>query len=153
MDRDDAPAPPEEPAEHLRFAAYLGRLERVADADEADLISEVLADPDQAMARSAVVRHLDRRAGELYPGPGYEGWAASVAAATVRSPFLTGRLAEWSLFRAVALGLPWRREALLDASDWLQLRAAEAGNGDAVRILAECGRTRRIRNTARANGR
>ncbi|MFF4060778.1 hypothetical protein ACFYZ8_26385 [Streptomyces sp. NPDC001668] len=30
----------EEPAEHLRFAAYLSALEQVTNADEADMVSE-----------------------------------------------------------------------------------------------------------------
>ncbi|MDH6539915.1 hypothetical protein [Streptomyces sp. SPB4] len=145
--------PQDEPAEHLRFRAYLSALEHVTDADEAGLVSEVLNDPDQTMARSAVLRHLDRRATELHPGPAYEPWAASMAQATVRHAFLTRRLQEWSLFRAITLGQPWRPDTLLDSSDWLQLKAAASSNTEAVKTLAERGRTKRIRNTARTNPR
>ncbi|MEU9399666.1 hypothetical protein [Streptomyces sp. NPDC048242] len=35
------------PDEHARFAAYLDKLRRVADADEADLVGRILADPDR----------------------------------------------------------------------------------------------------------
>ncbi|MFI2078104.1 hypothetical protein [Streptomyces triculaminicus] len=116
--------PQEKPAEHRRFAVHLNELEQVGEADETDLVEKVLADPDRTMAQSAVLRHLDRRAADLHPAPAYETWAESMAQATSRYPLLARRLREWSLFRAVALGLPWHPDALLDASDWLQLRAA-----------------------------
>ncbi|MEV8533159.1 hypothetical protein [Streptomyces sp. NPDC051211] len=143
--------PQDEPAEHLRFRAYLSALEHVTDADEAGLVSEVLNDPDQAMAQSAVLRHLDRRATELHSGPAYEPWAASMARVTARYAFLTRRLQDWSLFRAITLRRPCRPGTLLESSDWLQLKAAASSNTEAVGILAERGRTKRIRNTARTN--
>lgn len=65
----DGPVPPEdttqEPAEHVRFAAYLVELEQVTDADEIELVGRVLADPDRVMAEAAVVRRLGRRGAEL----------------------------------------------------------------------------------------
>ncbi|MEU1513295.1 hypothetical protein ABZ490_14235 [Streptomyces sp. NPDC005811] len=137
------------PDEHVRFAAYLDKLGRVADADEPDLVSRVLTDPDRTMARSAVLRHLDRRAAGLCPGSAYEGWAQAMTQATMDDPFLTQRLREWSLFRAITLELPWQPEELLTSSNWLQLKTAAAANTEAIAILAEAGRTKRIRNTAR----
>jgi hypothetical protein len=140
-----------EPAEHVRFRAFLSALEQVADIDEVRLVGEVLTDPDQTMAQSAVLRHLDRRATNLYPGAAFEPWAVAMAQATARYPLLTRRLQDWSFFRAIALRQPWSPGALLDSSDWLQLRAAATSNTDALEILAERGRTKRTRNTARAN--
>ncbi|MFJ4281960.1 hypothetical protein [Streptomyces massasporeus] len=137
------------PAEHARYAAHLAELERVPDADEAGLVAGVLADPDPVMARAAVVRHLDRRAAQLYPEPVWEEWAEAMARVVTGHPFLALRLEEWSLFRAVALGLPWRPDDLLAASDRLQLKAADGTTPEALRLLAESGRTKRIRNTAR----
>jgi hypothetical protein len=142
---------PEEPTEHLRFSAYLSRLEQVTEADEAELIIEVLSDPDQTMAQSAALRHLDRRAAELHRRPAYEAWAEKIARATTRSPFLTQRLREWSLFRAVTLEQAWSPDALLASSNWLQLKTAESSNTATLEILADSGRTKRIRNTARTN--
>ncbi|CAL9568538.1 hypothetical protein SUDANB176_04791 [Streptomyces sp. enrichment culture] len=98
MNRHDAPC--EEPAEHLRFAARLNELQQVADRDEAALVGSVLTDPDRTMARSAVLRHLDRRADALHLGPAYDRWEESMVQATAGHPFLTARLREWSLFRA-----------------------------------------------------
>ncbi|MFF0559977.1 hypothetical protein [Streptomyces sp. NPDC004266] len=138
------------PDEHVRFAAYLDELRQVADADEADLVRRVLTDPDPTMARSAVLRHLDRRAAVLYPGPAYEGWAQAMTRATTGHPFPAQRLREWSLFRAVTLELPWQPDDLLASSDRLQLMAAAGTNTEAIGILAEAGRTKRIRNAAKA---
>ncbi|MFD8735923.1 hypothetical protein ACFV06_13525 [Streptomyces sp. NPDC059618] len=137
------------PDEHVRFTAYLGKLGHVADADEVDLVSHVLTDPDQAMARSVVLRHLDRRAAGLYPGPAYEKWAQTMTQATIDHPFLVQRLREWSLFRAITLELPWQSENLLASSNWLQLKTAAGTNAEAIETLAEAGRTKRIRNAAR----
>ncbi|MEU1180836.1 hypothetical protein ABZ464_24920 [Streptomyces sp. NPDC005820] len=137
------------PDEHVRFAAYLDKLGHVADANELDLVSRVLTDPDQTMARSAVLRHLDRRAAGLYPGPAYEGWAQAMTRATIDRPFLAQRLREWSLFRAITLKLRRQPEDLLASSNWLQLKTAAGANTGAIEILAEAGRTKRIRNTAR----
>ena len=137
------------PDEHVRFAAYLDKLGHVADANELDLVSRVLTDPDQTMAQSAVLRHLDRRAAGLYPGPAYEGWAQAMTQATIDHPFLAQRLREWSLFRAITLKLPWQPDDLLASSNWLQLKSAAGTNTEAIEILAEAGRAKRIRNTAR----
>ncbi|MGW1011933.1 hypothetical protein ACWD4X_18115 [Streptomyces termitum] len=134
--------------EHGRFAAYLDKLQHVATADEVDLVSRVLSDPDQTMARSAVLRHLDRRAADLHLGPAYEEWARAMTGATTGHPFLAQRLREWSLLRAVTLELPWRPDDLLASSNWLQLRTAAGTNTEAIEVLAESGRTKRIRNTA-----
>ncbi|WP_030849578.1 hypothetical protein [Streptomyces sp. NRRL S-475] len=137
------------PAEHARFAACLVELEHVTDADESALVGRVLADPDPVMARAAVVRHLDRRAARLWCEPGWEEWAGAMARSVIGHPFLVRRLQEWSLFRVVALRLPWHRDDLLGASDWLQLKAAGGANPEALQVLAESGRTKRIRNAAR----
>ncbi|MET9673247.1 hypothetical protein ABZY68_09150 [Streptomyces sp. NPDC006482] len=109
----------------------------------------MLTDPDQTMAQSAVLRHLDRRAAGLCPGPAYEGWAQAMTQATIDHPFLAQRLREWSLFRAITLRLPWQPEDLLASSNWLQLKTAAGTNTEAIEILAEAGRTKRIRSTAR----
>ncbi|WP_445521219.1 hypothetical protein [Streptomyces sp. NEAU-174] len=139
------------PDEHVRFAAHLEHLQQAADADEVDLVSRVLTDPDQTMAQSAVLRHLDRRAADLHPGPAYEEWAQAMTQATIDHPFLTQRLREWSLFRAVTLELPWPPDDLLASSNWLQLKTSATTNTEANKILAEGGRTKRIRNTAKTS--
>ncbi|MGC0418613.1 hypothetical protein [Embleya sp. AB8] len=149
MNHDDPTQ--EEPAEHLRFWDYLRELEQVAEADEVGLVAEVLTDPVQEMAQSAVLRHLDRRAADLHPEPAYEPWVEKMTQATTRYPRLTRRLHDWSFFRAITLRQPWSPDALHDSSDWLQLKTASASNTTALELLAEAGRTNRIRNTAKTS--
>ncbi|MFF7895275.1 hypothetical protein ACFZDI_25960 [Streptomyces sp. NPDC007907] len=72
-----------EPAEHARFAGYLDQLRQVSEKDETGLVIRVLTDPDHTMARSAVLRHLDRRAAELCRGSGWEAWARGMSRAVV----------------------------------------------------------------------
>ncbi|MFB8036546.1 hypothetical protein ACFC5Z_27110 [Streptomyces sp. NPDC056004] len=140
----------DEPPEHLRFAAYLQALAQVRYQEERSLMTEVLTDPDPAMAQSAVVRHLDRRATDLLKSPEYATWAQAMVKVLEPHPFLVQRLHEWSLFRAVALAQPWLPGALTDSSDWLQRKIVESlDTSDALAVLAETGRTRRVRNTAR----
>ncbi|MFJ4539267.1 hypothetical protein ACIP39_25380 [Streptomyces tibetensis] len=139
----------QEAPEHARFTACLAELEQVTDADESEVVARVLADPDPVMAGAAVVRHLDRRAEELCREPVWEEWAEAMARVVGDRPFLVRRLREWALFRAVDLGLSWDQDDLIASSDWLQLRTAAGANPEALAVLAERGRTKRIRRTAR----
>ncbi|AVH54600.1 MULTISPECIES: hypothetical protein [Streptomyces] len=141
----------EEPAEHRRFARYLQALEAVAEADEADLVAAVLRDQDATMADSAVGRHLDRRAADLLTDPRFTAWAQTMTEVITDRDFLTLRLREWTLLRTIALGNPWTAEELTGATDWFQRTAATTQivtSPKALRLLAECGRTSRIRNAA-----
>jgi hypothetical protein len=98
-----------------------------------------------------VLTHLDRRARTLIQGPDYMPWAQAMANCVASRPFLLQRLHEWSLFRAITLGRPWSPDALTGASNWLQLKIAESpGTTEAAVILAQAGRTKRIRNAATA---
>lgn len=142
----------DEPAEHARFAAYTAQLERSTPAEEPALVRRVLTDPDRTMAVSAVTRHLDRRAAATHATPDYTEWAQSMAAATAGHAFLADRLREWTLIRDVCLNHPWDSEDLTrSSSDWLQLKLAEAPATPvpALTLLAEQGRTKRIRHLAR----
>ncbi|WP_406404783.1 hypothetical protein OH805_37005 [Streptomyces sp. NBC_00879] len=140
----------EEPAEHRRFAHYLEALEVVAEGDEADLVAAVLRDQDATMADSAVGRHLDRRAAGLLSDPRFTAWAQTLSEVIADRDFLARRLHEWTLLRAIALGKPWAAEELTSASDWFQRTATTliVTSPEALRLLAERGRTRRVRHAA-----
>lgn len=141
----------EEPAEHRRFARYLQALKAVAKADEVALVAVVLRDQDTAMADSAVGRHLDRRASDLLTDAKFTAWAQTLIEVIADRDFLTLRLREWTLLRTIALGEPWTAEELTGATDWFQHIAATtqiAPSPEALRLLAERGRTRRVRNAA-----
>ncbi|MFI0443869.1 hypothetical protein [Actinomadura sp. 6N118] len=141
----------QEPAEHLRFARYVQALEEVTEAEEADLVAAVLRDQDATMADSAVGRHLDRRATQLLTDQTFTSWAQTMAKVIAERDFLTRRLHEWGLLRLIVLGKPWAAEELTGATDWFQRTTVTAQivtDPDALRLLAEHGRTRRIRNAA-----
>ncbi|WP_377273086.1 hypothetical protein [Peterkaempfera sp. SMS 1(5)a] len=140
----------DETDEHQRFAVYLRAFDQVSEDEEFALVARVLEDPDAAMGGSAVLRHLDRRAESLLLVEDRMAWMQAMAEVVAARPFLVERLHEWSLFRAVTLGQPWSQDALVAASNWLQLKIAEGPcPGEAAVILAEAGRTKRIRNAAR----
>ncbi|MFD0343622.1 hypothetical protein ACFVH0_33925 [Streptomyces sp. NPDC127117] len=141
----------EEPAEHRRFARYLTALETVAETDEAKLVAAVLRDEDATMAQSAIVRHIDHRAARLLADPRFTAWAHTLTGVIAERDFLTRRLQEWILLRAITLGETWAPEELTTASDWCQHTAATgqaATSPEALILLAEHGRTRRVRNAA-----
>ncbi|GGR67383.1 hypothetical protein GCM10010269_02690 [Streptomyces humidus] len=170
---DDRPPPARgEPPEHARFAAYLEALARVPAAEETSLVRRVLTDEDATMARSAVVRHLDRTATEfpratVADDESWQAWTKvmkeAVEEAVGEDAFLTTRLSEWTLLRALtAPSGPRARTpptaapvtatvaALGTASDWLQRRLVEAvdASPQALAFLAEHGRTKKVRAAA-----
>ncbi|WP_344325931.1 hypothetical protein [Kitasatospora putterlickiae] len=146
--------PVRDPDEHVRFARYRRAFDAVAPDDAADLVARVLTDPDPAMANTAVCEYLDRRAAELLTDPGYPAWSLELTGPVAVDAFTARRLREWTLLRAIALDEPWEAEQLLTASNWLQLHVAGRPPAGAARsalpLLAEGGRTRRIRNIARS---
>ncbi|MEV6018248.1 MULTISPECIES: hypothetical protein [unclassified Streptomyces] len=140
-----------DPDEHVRFARYRRAFHEVFPADAATLIARVLADPARTMANSAVCEYLDRRAAELLTDPGYPSWRSEMTGLVASDDFATRRLGEWTLLRAMTLNEPWEVANLLAASNWLQLRTAEKSSAvAALEVLAENGRTRRIRNSAKS---
>ncbi|MEU8678693.1 hypothetical protein [Streptomyces sp. NPDC048560] len=141
----------EEPPEHLRFRHYLRALDGVAEADEADLVTTVLRDPVMSMAESAVNHHVERRVAQLLTDPTFTAWAQMMATVVADRSFLVRRLNEWTLLRAIALREPWTAEDLTGASDWFQRTATTVEIVTAPEVfslLAERGRTRRVRNAA-----
>ncbi|MFF3417536.1 hypothetical protein ACFYW9_22945 [Streptomyces sp. NPDC002698] len=141
----------EEPPEHLRYRCHLQDLEGVSEADEPALVATVLRDPDRSMAQAAINRHLERRAAQLLTDPRFVTWARTMTTVVGDRPFLARRLHEWTLLRAIALDEPWTAEELTTASDWFQRTASAAHlviSTEALGVLAERGRTRRVRNAA-----
>ncbi|MET8172155.1 hypothetical protein [Streptomyces clavifer] len=141
----------EEPVEHHRYRRYLQDLKDVSEADEAALVATVLRDPVLSMAEAAVNRHLECRASKLLTDPAFTAWAHSMATVIWDRPFLTRRLREWTLLRAIARDEPWTAEEVTTASDWFQRTASAAQivtSAEALSLLAERGRSRCVRNAA-----
>ncbi len=148
--RDDGASVTGEPAEHARFHEHLSALSEVAAADECNLLATILTDPDQTMAQSAVIRHIDSKAPCFEHDEAYLQWRAHVAIVVGAHRAARARLDEWTLFRAINADSDWSATDLFAASDWLQRKAAgETQSPRALTLLAEHGRTRRIRAAAR----
>lgn len=142
------------PDEHQRYARHRHALATVDDAHEANLVATVLGDPDSAMARSAVVTHIDNRARQLLVEEGYSHWSAEMAAVIGKDEFLSRRLREWTLLRSITIDERWTADDITTASDWFQrLAAATTTSTEVLRLLAEQGRTRRVRAAARQQSR
>ncbi|AKL64957.1 hypothetical protein OHU17_31025 [Streptomyces goshikiensis] len=144
------PVRPVEPPEYWRYTLHLASLAAAPDeADEAERVAAVLRDPDRVMAESAVVTHLDRRAARLLADERFQDWARAVGAALEGRAFPVARLREWSLLQSVNQGGPWSAAELAGASDWCQRTAvALLTSYEALRLLADAGRTRRVRHAA-----
>ena len=141
----------EGPAEHARFRDYLRALSQVSETDECDLLRTILDDPDQAMAQSAIIRHIDRVAARLGAADGYAQRHERIALAVRAHDVPRKRLEEWALFNAVIADHPWSTANLIEASNWLQRKVAEhASSPRALATLTEHGRTSRVRATARS---
>ena len=135
--------------EHERYAGYLLKLANVDEAGEVALVRTVLNDPDRVMADSAVVGHLNLKAAELLEEPGFADWARRLAPVVDDRPLPALRLREWNLLRSVAVGEPWQESDLIEATDWFQRWAsAKVADRAALAVLAERGRTRRVRAAA-----
>ncbi|MFI5544318.1 hypothetical protein ACIA6E_11085 [Streptomyces sp. NPDC051815] len=141
---------PDEPPEHWRYARHLEALAQAPDGSaEARAVAGVLRDPDRVMAEAAVVTHLDRRALRLLEDEGFAAWAGAMAAEIAGRPFPERRLREWVLLKAITNGEPWSAGALTGATDWCQRTAARTLTSyEALNVLAEGARTRRVRNEA-----
>jgi hypothetical protein len=114
--------------------------------DEFIAVAVMLADPDTSAGDAALLAHIDQRAQELLAEPEFDGWWRDMAASVRERPFPVARIAEWLLYRNIALDRPWKPDHLLRASGWLQQRVAtNLANADALAILAEQGRAERIR--------
>ncbi|MFD9303503.1 hypothetical protein ACFWCB_12775 [Streptomyces sp. NPDC060048] len=138
------------PPEHWRYARHLESLAAASgEPAEAEAVKAVLRDPDPVMAESAVVTHLDRRAARLLGDETFPAWARAMGAAIGDHAFAARRLWEWTLLKAITGGESWSGAELLAASDWCQRTAAQSLHAEeALRLLADAARTRRVRNAA-----
>lgn len=140
---------PAEPDEHRRYFRYLRALAAVSDDDETTLVTGILQDPDQAMAESAVARHIDDRARQLMTYERFPGWVHTMTGVIGERDFLIRRLTEWTLLAAIAQDKPWAAAQVTAASDWFQRKAVEVlTSPEILGLLAGQGRTRRVRAAA-----
>ncbi|WP_194835637.1 hypothetical protein [Nocardia sp. XZ_19_369] len=139
------------PEEHRRYWKYQRDLAAVDDKAEPELVATVLRDPDKVMAEAAISGHFDQRAPQLMQlgSTRFDQWATTMSPLIAERKFLTRRLREWTLLKSIILGHNWTPEDVVAATDWLQRKAANTVTApDALTLLTEHGRTRRVRNAA-----
>ncbi|CAM5400659.1 hypothetical protein [Streptomyces narbonensis] len=128
---------------HARWELYRAAL--ASDDARPGLLSAVVAEPDDALASAVVGEAL-----QLVPRADRETWVQALAP-SVRA-FSERRARELGTLEDLRSGaeVPTPGPELVGGwSDWLQLRiVAEAPNASVLRILAESGRTKRIRRAA-----
>lgn len=148
---EDSGEDPDVAPEYPRYLRYVQAMADAPEAAEAAAVAAVLAEPDLATSEGAVNRHLECRAAELLTGPGFPRWAEAMGEVVAGRAFLTRRLREWALLRSVVLDEPWAATEITAASDWFQRTAVHVKrvtSPDALGLLAERGRTRKVRNAA-----
>jgi hypothetical protein len=119
----------------------------IALMDLSGYIDTVLADPDHVMGSAVLVEVIGSVAAQAGRTEFVE-WSASILARVHDRSFVVRRIAEWRLFNALADRLVLQQE-LLDATDWLQRKvAAESNNIGALTLLADRGRTKRVRSVS-----
>lgn len=146
--------------EHVRSSAYQ-RVVSVAasspgrERDRA-LVATLLRDPDEMVAKVAVVALVDRVAGRATGTDAFRRWAAGILPETGRlkaegnREFIRRRVHDWLFHLSVRDGhLPTPAE-LAGVTDWMQRSVAEESTSPAVlALLAGSGNTKKIRNIAK----
>ncbi|MGC1282175.1 MAG: hypothetical protein WA895_04500 [Streptosporangiaceae bacterium] len=136
--------------EHERYEFYTKAFVLAPPPDDRTLLSLVLRDPDRAMGEAAAVEFINRQARQHASYQSFVSWAATVSGIIQGRDFLVRRIQEWSEFKSVIEGARLSRDSLEHFSDWLQRKLSdEAGSQEVLATLAEFGRTKRIRNTAK----
>lgn len=103
------------------------------------------------MADSALVVYVDDAASAAGSPERFMSWSAWLSELVAGREIVLTRLPEWSVYRAATTGDTDRMDDLLAGSNWLQLKVAEeSASSPVVAELAESGRTKRIRGTARS---
>jgi hypothetical protein len=140
----------DDPADgHARFHQLSAAVRDSRPDDDPALLAALLAEPDRIMAESVLTSLVDSRAEEL-GSAAFAAWAEPVLDAVGADGFITRRVQEWSLFKALQSGKSVDRGALAAASNWLQRKVVEEADSAAVlAVLGEVGRTTRVRNLAK----
>jgi hypothetical protein len=136
--------------EHVRYEFYTKAFALAPPPDDRTLLSLVLRDPDQAMGEAAAVEFINRQARQHASYQSFVSWAATVSDVIQSRDFLVRRVQEWSEFKSVLECEHISPDSLDHFSDWLQRKLSdEADSPEVLATLAQFGRTKRIRNTAK----
>ncbi|WP_370935333.1 hypothetical protein [Amycolatopsis sp. cg13] len=141
--------------EHVRSAAYRRVISASGGADRRELAAVLVRDPEPLTAKTAVVELVDHLAGETADPAEFLRRAAEIVEEAGRlapakdREFVRQRVRDWELWLETENGRVLDVADLESASDWMQRRLADfSASRQVLALLAEHGRTKRIRNTA-----
>ena len=139
--------------EHERFRVYVEATRAVAarrdSASDRRFLGIIARDPERSMSESAAVRFVDHVAESAKDEAELNQLGRLLADFVVRFPYATGRLDDWRLLKKLDAGGEASDVDITNGSDWLQRRLSTSDSLRTLRVLADAGRTRRVREAAR----
>ncbi len=146
--------------EHVRTDAYRRVVAVVAAAPARDndraVVATIVRDPDGFGSRTAVVDLVDRIALKTADPADFRQWSAGLLSEIDRlmaeghRRFLHRRVHDWTTYLTIRTGGMSTAADLAGVTDWMQRMIATGSTSPPVlALLAETGRTRKIRNIAR----
>jgi hypothetical protein len=136
--------------EHVRHQFYkdvIDSLERAADIR--DLVDALSRDPDTVMASAAATYLVDSVARRNDRISDFASWGQLAGRLLEEFEFPRKRFGEWLVYKRIQSGDADAIREALRGSDWLQKKlAAECAELPVLEMLAEEGRTKRIRSLA-----
>lgn len=150
--------------EHVRWRLYVDVIEAVTAAPrrggDRAIAAAILRDPEELVSKAAVVRLVDNVAAGAAGPAEFQRWAAELApeirrfAAEGHRAFVHRRIRDWTVRLAIESGRTPDAAELADTTPWMQrVLAEESTSSPVLAVLAESGRTRKIRNIARDRAR
>jgi hypothetical protein len=146
--------------EHVRSAAYQRVIAVAAASTSRDgdrtLLETILRDPEPLTAKTAAVDLVDRIAQRTTDPAEFERWSTAIApsldllATEGNRRFVHQRIRDWLLYLSIEAGHAPTPAELAAVTDWMQRTLAEGSRSlPTLTVLAEHGRTKKIRNVAR----
>jgi len=144
--------------EHARLAGYRETVTAAVRAgareDDPALTAALVRDPEPMIGKTAVVELVDQVAGGIASAAEFRRWAARILPEADRlageqGRFVRQRVRDWEAWLDAAEGRVLSVAELAGLSYSMQRRMAEfAGSAPVLRLLAEHGQAKKIRNIA-----
>jgi hypothetical protein len=146
--------------EHVRTELYLKVIAVATASQHRDndriIVATILRDPIELVSKTVVVQLVDNIAMRTTDPAEFQQWAAGLIPkinlfkAEGSRRFLHRRICDWTIYLTINAGQIPTSAELTDATYWMQRIIAEKSTSlPILTVLAESGRTKKIRNIAR----
>lgn len=147
--------------EHVRSRLYHKIIAEIAESqsrhNDRVIVATILRDPMELTSKTAIVYLVDNIAMRMTDPVEFQQWAAGLAPeirlfkAEGHREFLHRRIHDWTIWLAIRAGRTPTSVELTDTTAWMQRIIAEKSTSlPILGVLAESGRTKKIRNIARS---